>query len=634
MGWQDAPAVENKSKWQSAPIVDKQPPKYSPAWVREQRENVGLAARAGIKTGLAALVGLPVDTMQNIWNLSGVLGGSVAALAGRPELQPNITTDLPGSSEAIMRDNTLGLKPPEFDPSTRSARLANTAGMIVGGSLAPGATIKNTLAAAAGGAVAGEAIGPNWAALGSLAPVGARAAITKPRQVLAERTRTNLAPFSAAGAKPTVGLVTDAAFLDGLESIISKFPGGTGIMNRVHEQMQADIGRRTKTGVSAEDAGRAIEQGIAGGGGFLERTKETWNRLDQMLAEKLAASPAGTKLVPQNTLKALDDLTIPMAGAEASTGGLTNKTLKQMRADLGTDLSNNPGGLPYEAIRKIRTKVGGMLDNALISDVPTGELKKVYGALTSDMESAAKAAGAGNDFARQNKYYAARSARIENVLTRVLGKGRQPEDIFKAFYPTDPNQANKVRAVMRSLEPAERQVVTQAVVDRMGRITPEGAFGDTFSTENFLNRWGKLSAGAKAQLFPDAVTSKNMDIVAAAANSIREGSGVLGGTSSAAGSFAATKIYLAPLLPVGALISLGTVSMTPVLTAAGAVGSANLGARLLTNQKFINWLAKAPPDVKAVPAHISRLVAIYNSTDDEELKKELGQYVQAIGENQ
>ncbi len=70
--------------------------------------------------------------------------------------------------------------------------------------------------------------------------------------------------------------------------------------------------------------------------------------------------------------------------------------------------------------------------------------------------------------------------RIETVLDRVIGKGKQPEDIFKAFMPTDPDQANKVRSVMRSLAPSERQVVSEAVANRLGRAKP-GASDSTLS---------------------------------------------------------------------------------------------------------------------------------------------------------
>ncbi|MDO8682410.1 MAG: hypothetical protein Q7N50_02880 [Armatimonadota bacterium] len=507
-------------------------------------------------------------------------------------------------------------------PDDPASRMLNTGGMIAGGSMFPGAGVKSTLAAAAGGALAGE-IDPRLTALGAMAPTAAGTAVAGMKNAIAAKTAPTVETFRQAGTMPSVGQAMDNVFLHGLENLAAKFPGGAGVMQKFIEFQQKSIGATARTGVSTEAAGRAIEKGVTGEGGFIDRTKTVWNMLDDAVAAKI---PKGAAFQPANTMQALDDLTRPVVGAEKTTGALVNPKLAEMKANLAQDLQANNGSVPFEAMRSLRSKVGSMLDESIVSGIPGGELKKVYGALSKDLEAAATQAGAGNEFARQNNYYRARMGRIENVLERVIGKGSQPEDIFKRFNPTDPDQANKVRAVLRSLEPAERKIVSEAVVNRLGRATPgkQNEFGEIFSSETFLTNWNKLSVGAKSQLFPDPPLRENVDKISKAASAIRTGKGIYANPSGTAGSFAAYSVYLSPLA------SIASGSLAPITAAGLASGSAYVGAKMMTNPKVVEWLATpVKPSSPQAAAHLARLGVIYNNTKDEALKGELAQFVQS-----
>ena len=63
------------------------------------------------------------------------------------------------------------------------------------------------------------------------------------------------------------------------------------------------------------------------------------------------------------------------------------------------------------------------------------------------------------------------------------------------------------------------------------------------------------------------------------------------------------------------------------------MAGANISARMLTNPKFVNWLA-GTTKVKDPAPHIARLITIYNSTDDEALKSDLGQYISSLNGEQ
>ena len=586
----------------------------------------GNAALSGVNRGIAGLLGLPVDTSENIVNIGIAGAGSLATAAGRPDLAPQLLKGSFGGSEAIARlMERFKIGTTNQRPDDPASRMLNTGGMIAGGSMMPGAGIKSILAASAGGALAGETLGPEWVGVGAMTPAAAGQAAAGMKNAVAARAAPIVETFKQAGTMPSVGQTTDNVFLHGLENLASKFPGGAGVMQKFIEGQQRNMGAQARTGVPTEAAGRAIEKGVIGEGGFLERTKAMWNQLDNAVAAKI---PKGAAFPPANTVQALDDLTRPVHGAERTTGALVNPKIADMANNLAADLQANKGQVPFEAMRALRSKVGSMLDESLVTGIPGGELKKVYGALSKDLEAAANQAGAGKEFARQNNFYRARMGRIEEVLDRVIGKGKQPEDIFKTFMPTDPDQANKVRAVMRSLSPSERQVVSEAVANRLGRAKPgaQDVEGTVFSSEIFLTNWNKLSAGAKAQLFPDPPLRANIEKLAKAAGTIRSGKGIYANPSGTAGSFAAYSVYLSPLA------SVASGSVAPMVAAGTAAGSAYVGAKMMTNPKIVEWLAKPvnPSRPGEAAMHLARLGVIYNSLGDD-TKKEVAQFMQAAG---
>lgn len=589
-----------------------------------QAPTMGERAQAGIgglNRGIAGIVGLPVDTAENLVNL-GIAGvGTAATALGRPDLAPDVLQASPGTSAWIrqqMEKGGVGTTNPR--PDDAASRMLHTGGTIAGGSMVPGAGVKGTLQAAAGGAIASEVGGPEWTGVGALAPASIGQGAAAIKNAVAARTAPTLATFKAAGADPSVGQVTGSVFARGLENLASKFPGGAGVIKKFVDTQQAAFASKARTGVSAEAAGRAIEKGITGKGGFIERSKAAWQTLDDALAARIRP---GTMFQPTNTLQALDDLTRPVAGAEKTTGALVNPKIAEMRANLADDVQANNGALPYEAMRSLRTRVGSMLDDALVSGVPGGELKKLYGALSKDLEVAATQAGAGQQFARQNAFYRSRMDRIESVLERVIGKSSQPEEIFKKLVPTDPDQAGKVRAVMRSLDPSQRQVVSEAVVNRLGRATPgrQDELGEVFSSETFLSNWNKMSSAAKAQLFPNHSTRQNVEAIAKAAAQIRSGAGLYANPSGTAGSFAAYSVYGSPIAAVA------SGSMAPVVAAGASIGTAYVGAKMLTNPKVVEWLARPvnPSKPGEAAAHLARLAVIYNQVD-EGTKQELEQF--------
>lgn len=584
------------------------------------------AAIGGVNRGISGLLGLPIDTAENIINLG------IAAYGKATGTTPDLILNTPGGSQSIanMMERVLGSgAASNVRPDDPASQMLYRAGTVAGGSMVPGAGVGRTAASAGGAAVAEQALGPEYAGVGALAPAAATQAAVAAKNAVAARVAPQMEAFKEVGAQPSVGQATKANFIQGFENLLSKFPGGQGVFRKFVENQQAKLAENTRTGVSAEDAGRTIESGVKG---FIGRTKDKWLELDNELATKV---PQGYAVEPTNTHAALAGLTAPVKGAEATTGALVNPKMAAIRDNLAKDLQANNGQIPFHALRDLRSRVGAMLDDSLITGIPGGELKRLYGALSKDMEAAANAAGAGKEFARQNNFYAARSDRLD-MLEKVIGK--TPEDTFRNFMPKDPEAVTKVRQVMRSLTESERETVTDAVVNRLGRALPgkQDMTGEMFSTETFLTNWNKMSPGAKAQIFPDAAMRKNLDALANVSDDIRAGAKVFANPSGTAGATAPYGIgYLAASgawdfvtgnVP-GAVAKLGT--------AGSLLGGAYIGSKMLTSPKTVEWLARSSKvsTPEQATAQLGRLGVIYNETKDEQLKQELGAYLKSIQGN-
>lgn len=589
-----------------------------------------LPANAGLANFGASLAGLPMDTVQNVVNLIRAAQGTVAGAVGQPDWMPQLMENIPGGSENIKNmlrgTGEAGLSPD--NPSPQDPNSQRQFNQMSRGGFIPGGVVPAIAAQ-----VAEETLGPQWAGPASLTPAaiaqGGRAiksAVADPRTV-----QENVSAAKTAGTQADVAQATENNFLRGLTNVIGRFPGGQGIITKFRQRQQEELGNAARTGVSAERGGRAIKEGIVGEGGFLERTKATWQQMDQALATKVG----GTTVAPGKTLSALENLTLPTAGAERTTGALANATLKQMRNNLVDDMQANNGVLPFEALRALRTKVGSMLDDSLITGVPNGELKQVYKGLSKDLEDAARKAGAGKEFDRQSKFYAARQERIENTLNNVLGDGKAFENIFKGVAPTDVESVNTVRRVFRSLGDTQREIVSEAIVNRMGRASPgqQDLSGQKFSSETFLTNWSRINDSAKAQLFTDPAMRAKLDSIAKVSNEIRSSKTPFANNSGTAQGLTAGGVYATVPAAVGMAATGNVAAAGATLTIAGSmVAGANIGARMLTSPKIVDWLAKTPKVTSEaqMTAHLGRLAVIYDQTKDEALKAELGEYINSV----
>lgn len=529
-------------------------------------------------------------------------------------------------------------------------------GQVIAGATGAGA---GQLAAEAGSGQGGQMAASLAGALAPSVPsmlgAGTRAALTSGETVpsMMERAKT----FEAAGATtPSAGQVTGGRTAQAIESALSKIPGGAGPMAKAAERQAEEIGTKAiqiadklSTTATPATAGNIIEKGIAGEGGFITRFKQgqkvLYDKLDEYLPKTANVDISHTK----QTLAAMNS-DIPNApalsrwfknakiqGIEAAIRQDTTPAQQTLGTQLGIPVQPTPTNvMPYESIKKIRSLVGAELDNpSLASDVPRSHWKNLYAALSQDLDNAAISTGnpeAIKAMKRANSFTRAGYDRIESVLDKVVGKNT-PEEIFKSATSTTDMQAGatKISSVMKSLEPAERDVVKSAFIRRMGLATAgqQGAEGTTFSTQTFLTNWNKISPQAKSVLFSgkDGELRKSLDQIAKASEYVKEGSKVFSNISGTAQGTALT----AGVGSVAGALASGHLGAAGMLL--GGMGAANLTAKMMTNPKFVTWLAKSSKvSPSALPAAINVLnKAMENEHDD--VKNDVSSYLDAVQSN-
>lgn len=435
--------------------------------------------------------------------------------------------------------------------------------------------------------------------------------------------RSTIDDFARVGTAPTVGQATGNFRTQGLESLLSGFPTSAGVMGRASTRQAEEMGqgltdwaRTISRNPGSEAAGRAIERGV-----------ETFNQNAKAMRQALywrldKLMPADTKVTLPNTQRALVDLTTPVIGAEATTGAMVNPAIKRMADNLAHDLTTGGGTMPYQAMANLRSRVGQELEGAALypTDKPIQEYKRLYGALSMDMQAAARAQGAdaAKAAARANDYTRASIERLE-TLRRVVDRNGGPEKVFKAVMEGSSEGATTLRAVMKSLPDDGQKALTAAVIRRMGLATPgvQNAAGDAFSANTFLTNWNRLSPEARRTLFDryGPGFSDDMDRIARVADNIKSGSEVYRNPSGTANKMGAIG-YLGSLG-----LALGTGQKDTVYWLLGGGVAAHATARAMTNPKFVKWLAQSTevPVSSALP-QIQQLHRIAQEEQDPELE--------------
>ena len=461
-------------------------------------------------------------------------------------------------------------------------------------------------------------------------------------------TVKRLEDYINAGVTPSLGQVSQKRGLQTVEMMLGNIPGASGKISAVAANAQKQLGDRVlataknlikKPIPDTTVVGRTIVNALDGVnntksfvGLFNGRANTLFGKLDNYLNDKLIdlSKAKGSTL---NTIRSLVD---DIPGAKNVGDQLKSPFLKELFENLQKDLVD--GQLPYAAVKKIKQKIGRkMASFDLIPDVEKGQLKLIYKALSEDLKIAAKKYGgtkAVGELNRANKFYQAGLKRIEDYLQPIVNIA-DPDRIVSNLLNASKEGVTKLRAIKKSLIASDRatgnssyKILTSNILERLGRMQPAQTLaGDAvetagaFSSETFLTHYSKLDKVAKKELFKNApfgaTFKKNLDRVVNIADSIRSSGKTFANPSGTADRIIGQGIIFGGA--AGGFVSNPAFAMIGIPL---VIGGSRIAAGLMTNPKFIGWLAQGikiagNKGVDGVIQHIGKLGTIMANADSE-----------------
>lgn len=430
------------------------------------------------------------------------------------------------------------------------------------------------------GAVLNSALGKGAQAIGW----GARKLIG----VNPEKVQT----FQDAGVRPTLADVTDSGVTKGFQNLIGETPFSAGVIDKGKAATVKDANKilgsvGLDVAKTQQGAGETIKSGLLD---YQDRGRNVigrlYNRLDSYIPGKTAV---GTEPITK-TIQDIQEIASTPGLREALDKSAAGKLMTSMQSDI----EGAGGTLPYDAVKQYRTKIGRELkDVHLLRSEDEAVFDKLYGGLSETMKSAAAARGpaAMNAFEKANSVNAAFQTKLKEQINPLL-KRADTQELFNKVL-TNQKIGAKSQSLMDSLGAGEKQVVRGSLIKQLG--------------ENNVNEFDPVRAATRiAGLEPEArsaLTSglskpqaaqfdKAIDALllakgtAAKGNPSRSLYSSIGGVSAVAGWHAPT-------------------------TTLSLLAGAHITARLMTNQKFIGWLAGAPSGLTSnATKYIGKLSAV------------------------
>jgi hypothetical protein len=529
--------------------------------------SAGVLARDVLEGG-GGLFGIVVDPLaQGLGMITGTpsesLRGSASRLAdfaGLPKPQNSVERTISGIQQALVGGGgTLGIArglAGSAAPVTAAVgrQLGESAGTQLVGA-ATGATASGVVREEGGGAGAQVAAG----LLGALAPTAGPAIFSEGARRLVrggeagrQQVQSAIDDFAKAGTDPTLAQASQGYGARLTESILRQSPGGSGVVARRLDAQAQEVGKRVdelagrlSPAVGAEAGGNAIVSGITGPGGFMQRFRAESGQLYDEVERLL---PQGTSVPASSTQRVLSELTTPIQGAANTSAVLQNSKVASIAKAFSDDLAAGGGAIGYDAMKRLRTQVGELVDDSVLSpDTSTRQLRSLYRAMSDDLTEAVRASGnpqAAAAVAKANSFYRDGMQRVE-ALESVINRKGGPEAVYRSMFANSREGGTTLRLVMDALDGPQQKDLAAATLRRLGRANPSAQtstsgnledLSEIFSPETFLTNWNKMAPEAKDALFNRFGNTyrSDLDKIAAATSRAREVAQTLPNVSNSA----------------------------------------------------------------------------------------------------
>jgi hypothetical protein len=436
------------------------------------------------------------------------------------------------------------------------------------------------------------------------------------------------------------GVATQSPAIQRLEAGLLQTPGGAQVIGPMYDEMGNVMGTRaTEIGeqLSRATKGPGVTPGVmfkekGGLGKFVQEGADAAGKRFAQRREQIddiVANAVGPKnrFAATNTGQLVADLQAEIARSPQTFGPMLQPVIdRAMR--VVTDAQSGFGGVPFDALRSMRTAVGKELDRPDISGLTqTPALSRLYDALRKDVVSAADQSGdvASRAIKLHDRYV--RFNREVNLpaLQRIVDQDLDVSAAQMALSGTK-DGIGRLQLLRRNFKPDEWDTVSASVWQQLGNAkagvregAEVGADSYQFSPTTFLTNWNNLSDSAKTVLFAgdryrNIIPAMN-DMVKVATGARETGKMV--NTSNTAGA----QMVTSALLGGGGLVGGGVAGLdvpSALLGGAAALSglvlTSNTAAKLLESPRFIRWVSDTSRAVVNNPnslnAQIGKLLAI------------------------
>lgn len=549
----------------------------------------------GAKQGVSSMVG-------GIGDLAGIaadpLNAGINAVAGT-NLSTNLGQDLPAMMGLPKNQNALA------DAAVRFGTGAMTGSMAARGASMlpqlPGAVqgavnmlgknpVTDTVAGAAagagsqlgqqsgvpGGEIAGGLIGglSGYGGANALARFATPKVATGAAQAAA-RQGVDMLPADAGGTATKI--ITSGA----KASPLSAGPIRSAARNNI-DQLDGAVRRVTGDVPTTDKAGAAVVKAA-------ERyAKKTSAAGEQIYTRAYEAAGNVKTIKPRATVAAIDAQIARIQQNPTDEAKGLVKELTELRQRI-------EGGVSIQGLRDARTTLSsGVYDGKLRSNSAQGMYKKILGNVADDIDAGLRSAGkdkAASLFRRADAYWTGRVEHIDQVLQPIIGKegakgGEQVIESLESMARGKLGGNARLSRLLAEMTTKEAQGVQATIVNRLGRATAgaQDAAGETFSPTTFLTNWNKMTPQAKASLFSNKDTRRNLDDIALIAENMK--------ATQQMSNFSNTAMAVGGGGQSAGAVAVGMV-VHPIAAAAILSGQLLTG-KLLASPGFARWLAKAP----------------------------------------
>lgn len=289
-----------------------------------------------------------------------------------------------------------------------------------------------------------------------------------------------------------------------------------------------------------------------------------------------------------------------------------------------TQIVDEAGEVSYPRLKSFRSTIGVKLQSASLMGDERAALKRIYGALSEDMKSAIQANGGEKGLQAFNKANNAFN-RYQDILESKINpliEAKTPAAVYSMAMSGSKQGGTNIRGVMRTLDPQQKEFIRGTVVNQMGLATSgaQDATGAIFSPAKFLTEWSKIDNKLNREAAENLFTRPQIESI----HNLNKAIDSLKKVSKAGQSS-----NNLPYLPYAAWAGLGGLTVANPLAAAAAVGGANITAKMMTNPRFINWLASTPKiKPTQIPTHLNQLSALAAANPD--IREDVLDYIHSI----